>query len=151
MSPVGNTRLCSSQSSTQLSSRVYLRPLDLAHSGSVQGTLGAGITGYSLKSRVRLPVLTGLWVIYSLFFSVPVEGVFSESQWHEPWRQLGVPVPVGRKGKEREAPISEGCNGVCFIRSPHMVDCRRAEVSPSRPIPCRGSVVGDGDNRRDRP
>ena len=73
--------------------------------------LGAGITGFSLNSRVRLPAVIFRWGISSLVFSLCVGKVFAESRCHEPWRWLRVPVSVRGKGEDREAPISEGYDG----------------------------------------
>ena len=112
--------------------------------------MGAGITGSSSHS-VRLPAVTGRWGLASLVFSFRVGGIFTESRWREPWRRLGVPVFVRGKGKEREAPISEGCYGYWLPRSPLLADFHGSKVSLSRTIPCRGSVVGEEDNLWDRP
>ena len=37
-------------------------------------------------------------------------------------------VSSQRKGKEREAPISEGCKGVWFCRPQQLEDCRLSKV-----------------------
>ena len=68
------------------------------------------------------------------------------SQWREPWRRLGVPVFVQGKGKEREAPISEGCCGYWLHRALQLTDFPGSKVSSSRPIPCRSSAVGAEDD-----
>ena len=71
--------------------------------------LGEGITGSSLQSRVRLTAVIGRWGLASLVIYLRVGEVLAESQWREPWRRLRVSVSVRGRGKDREAPISEGC------------------------------------------
>ena len=113
--------------------------------------MGAGITGSILNSRVQFTAVTGHRGLASAIFSFQVEGLFAESQWRVPCRWLGVPVYSREKGKEREAPISEGCNRVWFHRSIQLEDCRGSEVSLLRPIPYQCSGVREEDNQQDCP
>ena len=105
--------------------------------------MAEGITGSIIHSGVRLPVVTGRRGLASLILSFLVKVIFDESQWRGPWRRLGVPVSVRRKGKEQESPVSEGCNGVWFCRSPQLADCRETEVHPLWQITRQVSGVGD--------
>ena len=104
--------------------------------------------GYSLHSRVRIPVVTSLRIMAFVIFLIRVGGVFAESRWlvDEPWRRFGLPFSSRVKVKGQEVKISEGCGGVWLPRTRQLTSCRFSEVPLLRTIPCRGSGVKDEDD-----